>query len=101
MNTAEQELKDLPCKVIIMPHENQGFEKGKYVALLDANTVISIGNGRNDQMMLQASAIGIIIVQKEGASAETLHSADIVCSNVLDALDLLNHTHRLVATLRS
>jgi soluble P-type ATPase len=101
LNNAEQELKDLPCKVVIMPHTNQGIEKGKYVSLLDPKAVISIGNGRNDQMILQQSAIGIIVIQKEGAAAETLQSADIVCSNILDALDLLNNTRRLVSTLRS
>jgi soluble P-type ATPase len=51
--------------------------------------------------MLEAAALGIAVVQREGAAVATVGNADIVCTSILDALALLRHTRRLVATLRS
>ncbi len=51
--------------------------------------------------MLRAAALGIALVQREGASAEAIASADVVCSSVIDALDLLRNPKRLIASLRS
>jgi soluble P-type ATPase len=51
--------------------------------------------------MLSAAALGIAIIQREGSAAETVASADVVSTNILDALELLHNPKRLVATLRS
>jgi soluble P-type ATPase len=51
--------------------------------------------------MLEASALGIVVLLQEGAAAQSLMAADIVCSEILSALDLLTHPLRLTATLRS
>ena len=51
--------------------------------------------------MLKAAALGIALVQQEGGAVETLFSADIVSTSILDALDLFSHPQRLVATLRA
>lgn len=99
--TAEEELKGLPCKVFSLSETNQGLGKGRYMDTLDKDTVVSIGNGRNDSQMLQLSAIGIIVIQKEGASANSLIVADIVCTNIFDAFDLLDNPMRIKSTLRN
>ncbi len=99
--TVEEELKDVPCKVIILPSANLGKEKEKYLQQLNPQSVISIGNGRNDRLIIQASAIGVIVIQQEGASAEALMAADVICPDIFSALDLLNHPLRLIATLRN
>ena len=62
---------------------------------------VSIGNGRNDQRMLKASRLGIAVILGEGASMEALMNADIVCTSIVSALELLAHPLRLTATLRS
>jgi soluble P-type ATPase len=67
----------------------------------DYNGTLALGNGRNDRLMLQAAALGIALIQREGAAAQTLTSADLVCTSVLDALALLTTPKRLTATLRS
>ncbi|MEZ4567516.1 MAG: hypothetical protein R2860_11350 [Desulfobacterales bacterium] len=51
--------------------------------------------------MLRASALGIAVILEEGASAQTLQSADVVCTSIVSALSLLIHPLRLIATLRS
>ena len=51
--------------------------------------------------MLAAAALGIAMIQDEGASAETLMQADIVVASMQEALDLLANPDRLKANLRS
>ena len=48
-----------------------------------------------------AAALGLAVIQREGAAAETLNAADVVCGDILSALELLTNPLRLVATLRS
>ncbi|HXU92335.1 MAG TPA: hypothetical protein VFP33_01630 [Gallionella sp.] len=98
---AAGQLASLPVRLTITPAGSQAEAKLKFVSDLGAETVVAIGNGRNDRKMLGAAAIGIALVQKEGASAETVASADVVSPGILDALDLLRNPKRLIATLRS
>lgn len=99
--TATQELKGLPCKITKLTKNNQAAQKKKHLAKLGPKNAISIGNGRNDRFMLKDSAIGILLVQKEGGATETLLASDIVCTDILTALDLVNNPSRLIATLRN
>jgi hypothetical protein len=47
------------------------------------------------------AAIGVCVIGEEGASAGTAAAAHVVCRSAGEALSLLIHTRRLVATLRS
>jgi len=94
-------LQDIPCVVSILPKESQDRSKLEYVKVLGPDVCVSIGNGRNDRLMLETSALGIAVIQEEGAAPDTLLSADVVCVGIASALDLLTNPLRLVATLRS
>ncbi len=98
---AASQLAGLPVNLTITPVESQAEAKLEFVSKLGADAVVAIGNGRNDRKMLDAAAIGIALIQKEGASAVSLASADVVSPGILDALDLLRNPKRLIATLRS
>ena len=98
---AARELAGLPVELTIVPVESQAEAKLAFVSRLGAEAVAAIGNGRNDRKMLEAAALGIAVIQKEGGSAEALASADVASPGILDALELLRHPKRLVATLRS
>ncbi len=91
----------IPCKVSILPVANQADAKLDYVRKLGAENTVSIGNGRNDQLMLKASALGIAVILSEGAAVETLTAADVVCTSIVSAMELLLNPLRLTATLRS
>lgn len=65
-----------------------------------SDTTVAIGNGSIDRDMLKASALGIVVVEKEGASVVAINNADIVTSSINDALDALIYPNRLIATLR-
>ncbi len=97
---AAAELKDLPCKLKILPKENQAEAKQAYVQALGATGVAAIGNGRNDRLMLKTAALGIALIQAEGAAVATVNNADVVCTRANDAFDLFLHPKRLTATLR-
>ncbi len=95
------EMDGVPCKVTVLPAENQDAGKLAYVNELGAGRTVSMGNGRNDRLMLEASALGVALILAEGACMRTLLAADVVCTSAADALDLLSHPLRLTATLRS
>jgi P-type E1-E2 ATPase len=75
-------------------------QKVAFVSSLGAQNVIAIGNGANDAGMLKTAGIGIGVIGEEGLNVETLLASDLVCPNIVDALDLLLIPQRLVATLR-
>ena len=98
---AAAQIEGLPVKLTITPSESQAETKLSYIRELGIDQVVAIGNGRNDRKMLKTAAVGIALIQKEGASVETLTSADIVCNSITDALELLQNPKRIIATLRS
>jgi len=98
---AKSGLKNIECTLSILPEKDQQVGKLEYVQTLGAKNTVSIGNGRNDQLMLKSSALGIAVILEEGASSETLQAADVVCTSIVSALNLLSNPLRLVATLRS
>jgi soluble P-type ATPase len=50
--------------------------------------------------MLSAAALGIAVLGQEGLDPEALQAADLLVTQIADALDLLLHPQRLVATRR-
>lgn len=66
-----------------------------------SDTVVAIGNGRNDRLMLEQAAIGIAVLGQEGTAVEALMAADVIVADIFTALDLLQIPLRLVATLRA
>ena len=99
--TAAAALEGMPCKLTVLLADAQDEAKRDYVRELGATTTAAIGNGRNDSLMLDEAALGITVVQTEGAAKEAVLAADIVCKNIGDALDLLVNPKRITADLRS
>ena len=98
--SARGQLRDLPTEITILPQEEQDKAKGEFIRRLGPESVIALGNGRNDLLMLREAAIGVCVLQREGAYRETMEAAGIVCASPVDALELLLKPGRLIATLR-
>ena len=98
---AASELKGVPCELTILPPGDQDIGKLQFVQRLGKERTVCMGNGRNDRLMLAEAALGVAVILEEGAAAETIASADVVCSGIVPALELLLHPLRLTATLRS
>ena len=99
--SAAAQLDRLPVKLTVMPNGSQAEAKLEYVVQLGPKSVVAVGNGRNDALMLEASALGIAVVHREGAAFQTLRAANIVVTNIFAALSLLSNPQRLIATLRA
>ena len=101
LGSATEQISALPLKVEILPPGDQARAKRDFVEKLGADSVVAIGNGRNDREMLDVAAVGIALIQPEGCAVQAVLSADIIAASILDALDLLRSPKRMVATLRS
>lgn len=97
----KNEITALPCKLALLKKENQVKGKMEYVKKLGAGETASVGNGRNDRLMLKEAVIGIVTIQGEGASGESVMAADVAVPDIITGLDLLLNPLRLKATLRS
>lgn len=100
-NKAGSRLAGLPCELVVLPKDDQHVGKRSYVERLGRDRTVAIGNGRNDRLMLEAAALGIAVIQREGAASDAVQAADVVCPGILPAMELLSHPLRLTATLRS
>jgi soluble P-type ATPase len=98
---ARMQLTGVPCELTVLKEGAQDAAKQKFVRQLGAEGTVCMGNGRNDRLMLQEAALGIAVILKEGAAVQTLAEADVVCTSITAALDLLLNPLRLTATLRS
>ncbi|HOW45167.1 MAG TPA: ATPase P [Candidatus Aminicenantes bacterium] len=97
----EEQVAGIPCILKVLSGPAQTRQKAGYVKTLGSGKTACVGNGRNDRDMLRQAALGILVVQEEGAAAESLMAADVVCRDIASALGLLLNPLRLKATLRS
>lgn len=94
-------LAGVACRLNVLPAGGrQDKAKVDIVEQLGAVQTVSIGNGRNDHLMLAASALSIAVILREGACMTSVNAADIVCTDIHAALELLIYPLRLTATLR-
>jgi soluble P-type ATPase len=99
--TARSQLEALPCTLKIIGRQRQDEAKLEYARNLGLGQVLAIGNGSNDYLLLQEAALGICVIQGEGAAVKSMQAADIVCGDIHDALEMLVRPHRITATLRN
>jgi soluble P-type ATPase len=99
--TAKGQVAQLPVRLSVIGLGDQAQAKREYVGRLGCEHAVAIGNGRNDRVMLQDAALGIAVLEGEGAAVEALTAADVVAPGILAALDLLLAPDCLKATLRS
>lgn len=97
----EQELKEITCRLQIIPKGNQALSKLDYLNQLGVESTVCIGNGYNDYLMLKEAPLGIALCQGEGGATKAMLAADLVIGDILAALDLFVNPLRLIATLRS
>lgn len=95
--TAAAQLQGLPLEVRIIQTSR---DKEEFISALPADRAMAIGNGRNDAAMVRLAALGVAVIGPEGCAGDLAAVADIVCRDILDALDLLAQPLRIKATLR-
>jgi soluble P-type ATPase len=98
--TVKDELAAFNLEVTILTSADHTREKAQLIEHLGAKQTAAMGNGNNDRLMLETAALSIALMGSEGCAVETMQSADILCGSIVDAMELLIHPKRLVATLR-
>jgi soluble P-type ATPase len=92
-------LKKVKAEIIYLAEEEASQQKLDLLRQLGAIKTVAIGNGVDDAPMIDEAGLGICIMSSEGTSAEAMKKADVVVSNILDALDFLLKPLRQKATL--
>ena len=97
---ARQQLRNCSCEVHVVGQEGLGQEKLTFLRMLGEDVTACIGNGMGDRYVLQAAALGVTVCLQEGTATAAAINSDIVCRDILDALDLFLNPLRIVTTLR-
>ena len=98
--TVKSQIDGLPVKLVTLFSSNHTEEKALFIEDLGRDRCIAIGNGNNDVKMLNNANIGIAVIGCEGCSSEAINSADIICRDIIEALNLIIEPSRLEATMR-
>ncbi|WP_339790112.1 ATPase P [Tissierella sp.] len=99
--TVEKECMGINGKVLTFPKENAGRSKKDIVKDLGGHMTACLGNGFNDVLMFEESALSIAIIEREGTSGKLLSKADIVARSALEGLEILLNKNMIKATLRN
>lgn len=99
--SVQRELEGTKCEVIKIPKDTQDKSKLDFIKKLGEKNTLSVGNGRNDTLMLKHSILGIAILQDEGLCTQTLLHSDILVKSIFDVFAYLKDEKRLIATLRN
>jgi len=95
--TAAAQLEELLVEVRVV---RNGKDKLDALRMVNPENVIAIGNGMNDALMLEAAGLSLAVIGPEGTAGALLRVADVVVSDIRDALNLILNPLRLKATLR-
>jgi soluble P-type ATPase len=95
----EEVLKKVKAEVIYLKEGEASQRKLDLLRELGAAKTVAIGNGVDDVLMIEEAGLGICVIGKEGAAGEAIEKADVVVTNILDALDFLLKPLRQKATL--
>ncbi len=98
--TAAAETRRFEAALKLLKPGGQDEQKAELVRHLGPLRTAAIGNGRNDALMLREAALGVAVLGREGLCPDVLQTADVLCLDITDALDLLLEPRRLAATLR-
>ena len=98
--TVKAELEAFDLQVTVLASKDHTAEKAAFVEKLGRAHTVTLGNGNNDQAMLKGAVVSIAIIGGEGCAIESMLAANIVCSDIVDAMRLLIEPDRMKATLR-
>jgi soluble P-type ATPase len=92
-------LKKVKAEIVYLPGGRTYEKKLDLLRQLGPTKTVAIGNGVDDAQMIEEAGLSICMMGKEGTSVEAMIKADLVFTNILDALDFLLKPLRQKATL--
>ncbi|MCS7280744.1 MAG: HAD family hydrolase [Desulfobacterota bacterium] len=100
-DSVDSDVDVMGFNVLKVKKDNSAEEKAKIVKELGPEKVLAIGNGANDALMLKEAALGIGVIGEEGCAKILLKEADIIVKDITEALNIVLHPERIIATLQS
>jgi soluble P-type ATPase len=95
----EEVLRKVKAEIICLTEGDSSQKRLDVLRQLGAARTVAIGNGADDGPMIEEAGFGVCVIGKEGASSEAVKNADVVFTDILDALDFLLKPLRQRATL--
>ncbi|MGZ3524116.1 MAG: HAD family hydrolase [Thermodesulfobacteriota bacterium] len=95
----EERLRKVKAEIIYLEEGDASRRKLGLLRQLGPTRCAAIGNGMDDAAMIQEAGIGICVIGREGSSGQSVKNADLVFSDILDALDFLLKPLRQKASL--
>jgi soluble P-type ATPase len=92
--------QQIGLQAVRIPPGDEIGQKASYVRRLGAERVVAVGQGLNDAAMLEAAALGICVLSREGAATRAILAADLLVPDIFAALELLEKPLRIVSSLR-
>jgi soluble P-type ATPase len=92
-------LKRVKAETIFLKEGEASREKLNLLRQLGAARTVAVGNGVDDSLMIDEAGLGICVIGREGTAGEAIQKADMVFTNIVDALDFLLKPLRQKATL--
>lgn len=101
LGSGAQIAKELDIPFIKVDSVLGGPDKQDFLNSINADKTAAIGNGYNDALMLRDAALSIVVIGNEGCCVQALLKADIVVTDIVEALEMLVNPLRIIATLRA
>jgi soluble P-type ATPase len=95
----EERLRKVNAEIVCLAESEASRQKLDLLRQLGPGKTVAIGNGADDAAMIEEAGLGICTIGKEAAAGETIRRADLVVTDILDALDFLLKPLRQKATL--
>jgi soluble P-type ATPase len=95
----EEVLKKVKAEIVYLDEGKSSQQKLDLLRRLGASRTVAVGNGVDDAPMMEEAGFSLCVIGKEGTFSETMNKADVVFTDILDALDFLLKPLRQRATL--
>lgn len=95
----EEALRRVKAEIIYLREGEASKQKLDLLLNVGASRAVVVGNGIDDVPLMKEAGFRMAIIGKEGTSIELIQTADIVFTNIVDALDFLLKPLRQKATL--
>ena len=95
----EEVLRKVKAEIIYLTEGESSQKKLGLLRELGATRTVAVGSGADDGPMMEEAVFGLCVIGKGGASSEAVKNADVVLTDILDALDFLLRPLRQKATL--
>lgn len=95
----EERLRKVNAEIVYLSEGEVAKGKMDLLHHLGPRRCAVIGNAVSDAALMQEAGIGICVIGKEGSSGQAVKNADLVFTDILDALDFLLKPLRQKATL--